>query len=174
MCGLLAGACAGIDAAPMPAAPSAEAATLSASRLLGQGAMRFLGMEIYQARLWIAEDFDPRDYAHGALALELRYARALYGRAIAERALQEMRRAGPLADAQAEAWLALMLRAFPDVEAGQRLTGVLRGGQVRFFHEGRPTASTDDPDFARRFFGIWLAEWSSEPALRKHLLGGAP
>jgi len=30
-----------------------------------------------------------------------------------------------------------------------------------------------DAEFARRFFGIWLAPSTSEPALRQTLLGGA-
>jgi hypothetical protein len=160
---------------PSPAEPvPVEAASLPAVRLLGVAQMRFLGMRIYEARLWVDDRFDPLHYDKGSLVLELRYARRFTGATIAERSLQEMRRAGRVSDAQAQAWLALMEKAFPDVQAGQRLTGVLHGGQVRFFHDGHPTAATDDPAFAQRFFGIWLAQWTSEPGLRAQLLGGAP
>jgi hypothetical protein len=31
-----------------------------------------------------------------------------------------------------------------------------------------------DPEFSRLFFGIWLAETTSEPRLRNALLAGAP
>ena len=159
------------SAVAAPAAPPPEAADLGSPRLVGEGRMSFLGLDVYEARLWAAAGFDPSRYEAGAMALELRYARALRGHSIAERSLQEMRRAGPLDEALATAWLGLMQRAFPDVRAGERLTGVLQAGRVSFFHDGRLTASVEDRQFAARFFGIWLAQWSSEPALRRALLG---
>ena len=70
--------------------------------------------------------------------------------------------------------LALMKQAFPDVAAGDRLLGFHDGqGQVRFFRNGEPTAQIDDVDYARLFFGIWLAPQTSAPALRESLLGPA-
>ena len=83
------------------------------------------------------------------------------------------RRVAELDDARAKAWLDLMLRAFPTVAAKDRLTGVHDGrGGVAFFHNGQPTASVADAEFARLFFGIWLAPQTSAPALRQALIGG--
>ena len=65
-----------------------------------------------------------------------------------------------------------MRRAFPDVAAKDRLVGVYDGrGEVRFFHNGKPTAQIKDRDYAHLFFGIWLDAKTSAPALRKALLG---
>jgi hypothetical protein len=41
----------------------------------------------------------------------------------------------------------------------------------RFFHNGNPRGEVRDAEFTRRFFGIWLGEATSEPALRDSLLG---
>lgn len=155
----------GLFAGPLRAAPAADL------KPVGQGRLRWFGLEVYEARLWAGEGVDSARTDRGPLALELRYARALRGRDIAERSLQEMRRGGPIDDSLAGAWLALMQRAFPDVRAGERLTGLLRDGRLAFSHDGRPTADTDDLAFAQRFLGIWLAEWTSQPALRRALLG---
>jgi hypothetical protein len=82
--------------------------------------------------------------------LELAYDRKLEGEAIAERSIAEMRRVGSFTAAQADQWLALMKQAFPDVAAQDRLLGLNDGqGEVRFFHNGQPTAQTRDAEYAR-------------------------
>jgi hypothetical protein len=155
-----------------PAPPPEVREALPDVRLVGAGEFRFFGLSVYEARLWAPPGpLDP-DYLRQPLALELRYARTLKGESIAERSVEEMRRAGPLDEGRASEWLALMRRAFPDVSAGERLTGLSEpSGRVRFLHNGRPTAETQDAEFARRFFGIWLAPSTSAPALRRQLLG---
>jgi len=164
----------GSDAAAPVAlrAPSEVAAVVSGLRLLGRGTMRYFGLLVYEARLWAGADFSPVRYDGHAFALELEYARKLDGAAIAQRSIVEMRRAGNLDDDQARAWEAALARAFPDVAPGDRLTGVhVPGETTRFFHNGRPTSAVADPAFARSFFGIWLAATTSEPELRRRLIG---
>ncbi|MFG6447120.1 chalcone isomerase family protein [Roseateles sp. BYS180W] len=155
-----------------PAVPAELAALLPQARLVGKGSLRFFGLMVYEARLWAAPGFEPQRWEQHAFGLELQYARKLEGSAIAERSVAEMRRIGPFSQEQAQRWLALMTRAFPDVVAQDRLLGWHRGqGEVRFLHNGRPTADLTDADFARLFFGIWLAPQTSAPALREALLG---
>lgn len=152
--------------------PAELQATLPQAKLRGTGVLRFFGLRVYEARLWTLPDFNADDYAGCRFALELVYDRKLEGAAIAERSVAEMRRVGSFDEAQAKRWLALMKQAFPDVAATDRLLGLTDGqGDVRFFHNGRPTAQTVDADYARLFFGIWLARQSSAPALRDALLG---
>lgn len=152
--------------------PPEAAAALSPARLQGSGVLRFFGLRVYEARLWTTPAFDADDYARHPFALELIYDRRLEGLAIAERSVAEMRRVGNFDEAQAGRWLDLMKRAFPDVAANDRLLGLHDGrGDVSFFHNGRPTAQTQDAEYARLFFGIWLARQTSSPALRDALLG---
>ncbi len=108
------------------------------------------------------------------LAAELPAARLhpVVGAQIAERSLIEMRRQGEIAADTGARWFAAMKALFPDVDAGHRLTGVHRPGEgVRFFHNGRLLGEVRDAEFARLFFGIWLARQTSEPTLRAALLG---
>ncbi len=156
------------------AAPPEVVAELPDAQLLGSGRLTFLGLHVYDARLWIDERFSADRFDRHALALELQYARTLYGRLIAERSLEEMKRSGGVSDAQGERWLAAMKRAFPDVVKGDRITGVQRPEEgVRFFHNGTLRSELLDTDFTRRFFGIWLSPQTSEPKLRQSLLGTA-
>jgi hypothetical protein len=169
----LAGAAAGVAQARQ-AAPAEIRNELPGARLQGTARMRFFGLPVYDIRLWSAQPPLRDDPASQALALELQYARALDGAAIAERSLQEMRRQDSTLDAaRAEQWLTAMRRLFPDVTAGDRLTGVQRPARAaRFFHNGRFIGEVADGDFARLFFGIWLSERTSEPGLRAELLKG--
>jgi hypothetical protein len=91
---------------------------------------------------------------------------------IAERSLTEMRRQGEIDETRAQRWLEAMARLFPDVDDGDRITGVHRPGEAARSHvNGRFAGELRDAEFARRFFGIWLSPQTSEPQLRALLLG---
>jgi hypothetical protein len=153
-------------------APPEIAAELPAARLVGSGTLRFLGLPVYDARLWAPRPLADTDYASVPLALELEYARRLVGRLIAERSITEMRRIGTFDDAKAERWQAQLAAIFPDVERGDRITGVQHPGRAaRFFVNGRAAGEVRDAEFTRLFFGIWLAPQTSQPQLRAALLG---
>jgi hypothetical protein len=160
--------------APAPAELAAEWPAL-VPRLQGRGQLRFLGLSVYDIALWAPAPVRTERLGLDPLALVIDYRRGLDGARIAERSLTEMRRAGPLADTDAARWLAEMKRLFPDVNDGDRLTGVVLPAQgVRFHLNGAPRGELRDERFAPLFFGIWLAAWTSEPALRRALLGTAP
>lgn len=156
------------------AAPGAAVAPLADARLAGQGTLRYLGFEIYQARLWVRPGFDPADYAAQPLALELTYQRNFTAAAIAERSIEEMRRVDRFTPEQAARWQAALQAALPDVKPGDRLLGLHQPGKGAVFQMGgRVVGEVADPVFSRLFFGIWLSPQTSEPALRQALLGGA-
>lgn len=168
----LAGGPAAWSAQAQTAMPTEVVAELPGARLLGSGRLTFLALAIYEARLWVGEGFKADQYEQAPLAIELEYARTLYGKLIAERSLDEMKRAGGISDAQAESWLATLKQSFPDVAKGDRITGVYRPAEsARFFLNGKAIGEVRDAEFARRFFGIWLSPKTSEPKLRLALLG---
>lgn len=160
--------------AALPAAAQTGHPQLAGARLQGEATMRFFGMRVYNARLWAAPDFRADQPVGQALVLELEYLLSLKGQAIAERSLQEMRRAGGFSEAQAQRWLEQMRALFPDVRPGDRLSGLLEPGvAASFWLNGKALGRVEDGDFARLFFGIWLAPTTSEPAMRLALLGQA-
>jgi len=135
--------------------------------------LRVWGFEVYDARLWTPVGFRHSQYAQYSFALELQYLRRLEGAAIASRSIDEMRRVGSFTDAQAQSWLAAMRELFPNVSAGERITGVnLPGVGAEFWVNGQRVGAVNDLAFARLFFGIWLDERTSEPKMRAQLLKG--
>jgi hypothetical protein len=137
---------------------------------VGAATLRWFGLRVYDAEL--RAPARPVTFS-SPFALSLRYARALKGRAIAERSLKEITTLGFGSPAQRASWTAAMQALFPDVAEGDRLTGEhLPGRGARFFHNGRLLGEIDDPQFSHAFFSIWLDPRTREPALRAELLGG--
>ncbi len=151
---------------PLPAAITVGSPDL---RVLGQGRMRWFGLHLYDAALWVSGADWQWD---SAFVLDLRYARDFSGRRIADTSADEMKRMGLVDAARIEAWRTEMQRVFPDVKSGDRLSGVFRPGVgAEFYHLGRSTGVIRDPEFARVFFSIWLDPRTREPKLRAALLG---
>lgn len=163
----------GALALAVPLVAQASVAELPDAVQAGQGRLSFLGLAVYEARLWVAPQFRRSAFDQHAFALELHYLRGFKARDIAERSLQEMQREGPIDAAQAERWKQALGQLLPDVRQGDRLTGVHRPGQgAEFFHNGKRIGLLADAEFARRFFGIWLSPATSAPQLRDALLAG--
>jgi hypothetical protein len=85
---------------------------------------------VYRAQLWVDPGFSASTYDEHAFALTLNYQRALQGRAIAERSIQEIKRQVPIDAEQETRWLAAMGATFPNVQEHDRLTGLHQPGSA--------------------------------------------
>jgi hypothetical protein len=154
--------------------PAELARVLPAANLAGQATLRFWGFEVYQANLWVEPGFQAAQYGQSAFALELRYLRDFKGADIAQRSIREMQRQGTMDAAQEARWEAQLRAVFPDVKAGDRITGINQAGVgAVFLRNGRPLGTIADPAFAKTFFGIWLSDQTSEPTMRAALISRA-
>lgn len=142
------------------------------AQMLGQGRVTWLRRTIYDARLYVSgRDFDSSAPTSQPFALELTYALALSGRAIAERSTEEIARLQFGSAERRQRWLDQMAKTFPDVRAGQRLTGIHQpNGATHFYLDGQWIGRIDDPEFGRAFFAIWFDDRTREPGLRARLL----
>jgi len=166
---LAAGAlCAAAIAHAAPSLPVALASELPMLQPLGEGRLRWLGLHVYDSALWAPGggwSFDR------PFALDIRYAMSIRGRDLTKRSLEEMRKLGHSDPQKLRRWEAEMDRVFPDIRPGDRLVGVsIPGREARFYSQERLLGTVPDPEFARAFFGIWLDERTSEPALRARML----
>ena len=154
-----------------PDAPPELAQALPRAVFVGKARLTVWGFDVYDARLWTVPGQSAARYASAPLALELAYLRDFKAADIADRSLQEMRRSQAIVDADAARWKAELLRVLPDVRKGDRILGVHRpGAGASFWVNGRLRGESQDVDFARLFFGIWLSPGTSEPKMREALL----
>jgi hypothetical protein len=179
--GWMAGAAALSPAMPWPAAVAsalrlptpAEARALGPdARLQGQMRFRYWGFHVYDAQLWVKPGFDPLRFGQHPLVLSLTYARALKASDIVQRSLEEIERQREVAPDEATRWQKALERVLVDVQAGDRLGAhYAPPDQGRFYVNGQPHGVLIDPALMPLFMGIWLAPQTSEPRLRRALLG---
>lgn len=148
----------------LPALAAEPAAPVRGLRRWGQGEFRRFGFLVYEATLWGGDD-----PLRPPLALRLDYRRNIAGSAIAEASVKEMRQLGA-DEALLRRWGPEMTRLFPDVKPGDHIVGVYRPEGASFLFNGRLLGELQEPEFARRFFGIWLDPRTSASDLRAALL----
>jgi hypothetical protein len=138
-------------------------------KMVGEARLKIMFWNIYDAKLsagnglWNAET---------PFALSLTYLRDFDGEEIASRSVDEMRDIGYKDEVLLAKWYEQMREVFPNIKEGENITGVMdENKNTHFYHEGELIGSIDDKSFTQSFFGIWLNEKTSEPKMRKQLLG---
>ncbi|MDC1346484.1 chalcone isomerase family protein [Glaciecola sp.] len=142
---------------------------LLAARVVGQSRLTMYFFKIYDATLYAPlGQFDKSK----PFALSLAYLRDFDGADIAERSVDEMQDLGYTNNEQLTRWLVQMEQAFPNIVKGDVLTGMVDEQQhTQFYFNGEATYKISDPLFTQAFFAIWLDDNTSQPKMRKQLLG---
>ncbi len=154
-------------------APPEVKALLPSAALSGSIRFTYWGFSVYDASLWVLPGFQAQAFERHPFALQLHYLRNFTNAAITKRSIDEMARQSPPTPERRAMWQQWLQAAFPDVRSGDRITGINRPGEgAVFLTNGRQTGQVPDPEFARLFFGIWLASDTSEPGMRQALLAG--
>lgn len=153
--------------APKP--PVAVMSEIDNLELAGTGDFNVLFWDVYVAALWAGNGIYAPDQPY---ALTLRYEREFKGEAIADRSLSEMEDIRAGTPSKREQWHATMVKLFPTVIDGDRLTGVHYPGERSVFYmNDERIGEVSDPEFGPAFFGIWLDENTNAPDLRRKLIG---
>jgi hypothetical protein len=149
--------------------PAELDSSITATKPYGAGKLTWLVFTAYDAALWTDS---PQWSINAPFALTLRYQMSFTNDELVDRTLEEMHKIVPMASkAEADRYRGALVRAFPAVKSGDRITALrVPGAPVRFFHNGRPTAEIADAGFVEPFFGIWLSPKTAEPRLRAALL----
>lgn len=142
------------------------------AKKLGNTRFTWFGLHVYDAQLWAAGTSAQFDYKQQPSWLELRYGRDFDGADIASRSKDEMENLGAASADKLKVWEKKLVEVFPNVKKGDALSALYQPGMnLQFFHNGKPLATITDLDLARSFMGIWLDPKTSEPAMRKKLIG---
>ncbi|NDV90253.1 hypothetical protein GTH32_03470 [Alteromonas sp. 345S023] len=138
------------------------------AKVVGKGMFTYYFWDVYEATLFAPNG---KWQATPPFALQLRYQRALKGRKIAQRSVDEIRKQGIEDPERLAVWMEKMSKIFPDVDDGDTLTGIATKEKISvFYFNGEQVGKIDDTAFTTHFFNIWLGENTSEPDFRKTLL----
>ncbi|MFZ6872068.1 chalcone isomerase family protein [Undibacterium sp. Di27W] len=156
-----------------PLVPAHISVEIPQASLQGTGSFRWFGLHIYDASLWSApEGYKPDSDKPQKFALDLAYARTLYGGKIADASIEEIEKLKLGTPEKRERWQAQMKKIFPDVKQGTHITGIhIPNEAARFYLNGKLLGEIHDAEFAHAFFAIWLDKNTSAQGLRSKLLG---
>ena len=152
---------------------SAETAQIDryvpSAKKVGEDRLSYLLWDIYDASLYSPNGVFSKDQP---FALKLDYLRWLKGIRIAERSAKEIREQGFDNEEKLSRWLDQMIDIFPSVEEGDTITGIRnKNGHAVFYLNDQRIGVVKDKEFTEKFFGIWLSAKTSEPGMRRELLG---
>lgn len=109
-------------------------------------------------------------YEQAPLALEIRYKRDIDAQDLIDSTVEQWEHLG-LKKEQYQEYLPWLKKVWPDLKDGDRLALFVQDGHSVFFYNKEEIARQSDPYFSRIFLDIWLSADTSEPKLRKRLLG---
>ncbi|MEG3219558.1 chalcone isomerase family protein [Vibrio gigantis] len=130
----------------------------------GQGEMSYLFWTLYSAEFYTAPSTSER-------ALKIEYYRSIESKDLVEATKDQWNKLG-YPNSNIKRWLEPLYSMWPNVEEGSTLTiRVAEDNVSRFYFDEQPIGVIQDKQFGDAFLAIWLSENTSEPDLRKQLLG---
>ncbi len=137
--------------------------------IVASATLSYAFWDIYQATLYAPKgQWSPNQ----PFALSIKYHQTIKGKKIAAESVKEIRKQGFTDEKKLAAWHSQMNAIFPNVKNGTILSAVYQPNQhTMFYHANQPIGTIKDPEFSKLFFDIWLSEKTSEPELRRILLG---
>lgn len=143
---------------------------------IGEGEMTYLFWNLYLAELYIAPSAKTKrpvltSNDSKGKALKITYFKSISKRDLIDATQDQWEHLG-YANRDIQRWLKPLGSLWPDVEPGDKLTLVVSDdGKSQFYFDDKSIGTIDDISFGQAFLSIWLSENTTEPELRKQLLG---
>ncbi|MBT5332203.1 MAG: hypothetical protein HOL48_10535 [Porticoccaceae bacterium] len=139
------------------------------ARLIGSATHEVVFWDIYDLTLYAEE----RPFMGSPpYALEIAYNKGFTADLIADKSIALIREQNFDDEMRLAEWHSQLINIFPDVSKGTVLTGIYTDEkETAFYCDGEYIGEIKDPEFGLYFFNIWLGEDSSEPKLRRELIG---
>ncbi len=136
---------------------------------LGESKLRVAFWDIYDAELYTTGNaFDQNK----PFALKLTYLRDFSKESLVKETKKQLKELNLLNERNNEQWFTRLLEIWVDVEKGDSIT--LYSNPQReavFYHNQNYLGKIDDKEFSKRFAAIWLSELTTQPEMRRELLG---
>lgn len=158
-------AMAGAPAAPALAQSNIAAAALPGAQVRGTATLRFLGLPLYQARLFTVKGA-ALDWGKD-FGIELTYLRNLSQYDLVEATMREFKRTGGALPLEAQ-----LNSCFDAVKKGDRYLAVSNGADaIGFWRNGKRTCTLSYPQIKSRFMGIFVGDNTRSKSFTQKLTG---
>lgn len=135
----------------------------------GQGKMSWLFIDIYQASLFSLDGkYQPEQFPQ---ALTIHYQRDISKKALLKATQQQWQHLAVEPDLYQD-WLQQLSVLWPEIKDGDHLTFLVsKDGSGDFYHNDNWIGRIENRALSNAFLSIWLSKKTSEPRLRKKLIG---
>jgi len=138
-------------------------------KMVGQGQMSWLFIDLYHAELYSPNgQYKNKNYPQ---ALNIIYQKDINKKHLVSATEKEWQKLA-IDAAQQPIWLSQLNEIWPDIKKGDQLLFMVENdGSGYFYHNNQLLGTVNNPHFSEAFLSIWLSQKSSQPMLRKQLLG---
>lgn len=151
--------------APTISQASTAKSVLSAAQVRGEATFRFIGLPIYEARLY-TDAGAPLDWNRD-FGIELEYMRNLTETDLVESTLKELDRLGSPIPVRAQ-----LTQCFDDVRKGDQYLAVSRGpNKIGFWRNGVRVCTLSHPQIKQRFMAIFVGDDTRSKSFTRQLKG---
>lgn len=138
---------------------------------VGQAKFTVLFWDIYQSRLLTSSGSFSALSAQEPILFEIRYLRDITSKDLVDRTVEQWQHIGEKESLYSE-FIQRLAELWPDIKKGDQLSLLTsHDGSSEFFHNGKSIGVIEAKEFGPLFLAIWLSEKTSQPKLRKRLLG---
>ena len=148
--------------------PPEITASIHAASPVGSSELNKLMFHVYDASFWS----DHGASIEAPYAVSIVYDMDFSKDDLVDRTVKELKHVSNLPAETLQKDAGLLKNIWPDITKGDRITAFTADAkETVFYYNGKNVGKIADAEFTTAFFGIWLSEKSSEPQMRKELLG---
>ena len=135
--------------------------------MVGKANFQFLFWDIYDAKL-ISES---GSYPSDKFALILKYNRDFSKKSVVDETINQLKKQKTFNKKELKEVNALLNKAFREIKKNNKFIGIKNNDEAIFYFQNEKVLETEDTEFIKFFFDIWLRENSQYPKFTQELLG---
>jgi hypothetical protein len=139
-------------------------------QLLGKAKLSVLFWDIYESQLFTSDGKLPFSHSCQYSLFEITYLRDISKQELLESTIAQWQYLA-IDENEYRSYLAVLEYIWPDIKVGDQLTLLNKANISVFYFNQKKIGEIESKEFANLFLRIWLDENTSEPELRKQLLG---
>lgn len=137
---------------------------------VGSAKFSLLFWDIYESTLYTYSGTYSSLEADSPVYFKIRYLRDISRQELIARTLEQWQHLA-MSNAKIEQYSELLTDLWPDIKAGDSLALLKTTSKSQFFFNDKAIGMIDNQQFGDDFLNIWLSTKTSQPALRRQLLG---
>ncbi|WP_286267361.1 chalcone isomerase family protein [Thalassotalea atypica] len=145
---------------------------IESSKLLPMGKAMFtvLFWDIYESKLYTSSGRYPIDIVNEQLLFEIKYLTDISNEELIRRTIEQWQYIGFI-DVHYQKFIPELKRLWPDITDGDSLSLLINNNRSYFYFNRDYLGEIQSSMFGQMFIDIWLSERTSQPRLRKQLMG---